>query len=43
MQARAAKRAALKKQVPLEKSLRDSISRHRRAADSAPRAASSPA
>ena len=44
-QARAAKKAALEKQRPLEQSLRDSISRHRRrrrAADSASRAASLP-
>jgi DNA topoisomerase I len=44
-QARAAKKAALAKQRPLEKSLRDSIVRHRRsrrAADSASRAASPP-
>jgi DNA topoisomerase IB len=42
-QARAAKRAASKKQVPLEKSLRDSISRHRRIIESAPCAAPAPA
>jgi DNA topoisomerase IB len=44
-QARAAKKAALEKQRPLEQSLRDSISRHRRtrrAGDSASRAASLP-
>ena len=45
-QAREVKRAASKKQVPLEKSLRDSISRHRRAGRIvrlAPRAAHIPA
>ena len=45
-QAREVKRAASKKQVPLEKSLRDSISRHRRAGRivrPAPRAAHIPA
>jgi DNA topoisomerase-1 len=44
-QARAAKKAALEKQRPLEQRLRDSISRHRRtrrAGDSASRAASLP-
>ena len=44
-QARAAKKAALEKQRPLEQSLRNSIARHRRsrrAADSASRAASPP-
>ncbi len=42
-QTRAAKRAASKKQASLEKSLRDSISRHRRIIESASRAAPAPA